>query len=392
MTMKTLDGKRARVMGMVLMLVASGCGDSDDGGANMGGGGADAGTDSGSSAGESLACEDGDMCDLACTEAACTVECVGAGTRCTAECPEGECTQDADLGAVAAFDCAGGGCVTDCDGASDCTVDCGGGGCEIGCDGESKCKVLCGDGEPCNVFCEAGSTAFCEAGECVIEGCEPCDATDIDESYMPSLDPENFSPDITNELFPLKVGAKWVYEAPGEIITVEVLDETKTIAGVETRVVHDQVTDEAGVLIEDTYDWYAQDADGNVWYFGEETNEYVNGKEVNAHGAWETGVDGALPGIIMYAETPEVGTIYKQEYLRCVAEDTAEVLAVGESVETPAGSWDDCVRMREFSPLEPQANEHKLFCPGVGVAVVEDVVKGESSGEPVEQLVEVTGL
>jgi hypothetical protein len=337
------------------------------------------------------------MCDFECASGDCTVECLDS--RCTAECPEGGCTLDGDLGATTGFHCEGGGCSSDCDGESECTLDCPGGGCNVTCDGGSTCKVLCGDGEPCAIACEAGATAICESGECELNGCEPCDATDIDESYMPSVDQADYSTTIDNEWFPLPVGAKWVYEAPDEIINIEVLEDTYTVAaGIECVVVHDQVTDKDGVLIEDTLDYYAQDTDGNVWYMGEDTAEYVNGKKVNTHGAWEAGVDGALPGVVAWAMTPDVGTQYKQEYYRCFAEDMGEIIDTGESVTVPAGdngddvTYEDCIRVRDFSPLEPAANEHKLFCPGVGIAVVEEVVVGDDSGEPVEVLTEVSGL
>lgn len=326
-----------------------------------------------------------DMCDFACT-AACTVECLGG--RCTAECPEGGCTMDADFEAVASFTCAGGGCQTDCDNASDCTVDCAGGGCVVGCDADSKCLVSCGaDGAPCELSCGAGSMGSCDNDNCTIMGCEICDATDIDQSYMPSLDPSDYTATIDNPILPLVPGTKWVYEAPGEVITVEVLEETyTTVTGVECAVVHDAVTTPDGVLIEDTYDWFAQDTEGNVWYFGEDTAEYVNGMKANTRGAWEAGVDGALPGIIAHATTPEVGTEYRQEYYRCEAEDMGEIVAVGETVEVLAGSYENCIRVRDFSPLDPRANEHKLFCPGYGVVLVEDA----TTGERVEELTEIT--
>lgn len=386
-------------------LVATACGDdSASSGAGSGGGGsggsgggdadaatADAamgGADAGNVAGGGT-CDMDQMCDYTCA-ADCTVECLGA--RCTAECPKGGCTLDADFEATAAFHCEGGGCSTDCDGASDCTVDCAGGGCTVGCDGDSRCKVSCGTtGDPCKVTCEAGSLASCDNDNCEITGCEVCDKTDKDETYQPSLDPKDYTTTIDNPMFPLPVGAKWVYDAPDEIITVTVLAETYTTAtGVECLVVHDAVTDKEGVLIEDTRDWYAQDLDGNVWYFGEETAEYVNGKKANTRGSWEAGVDGALPGIIAHATTPKVGTEYRQEYYRCEAEDMGAIIAVGESVTVPAGTYDDCIRVRDFSPLDPRANEHKLFCPGAGVVLVEDVVPGDPSGEPVETLKSLT--
>ena len=113
------------------------------------------------------------------------------------------------------------------------------------------------------------------------------------------------------------------------------LDETREVMGIEVRVVHDVVTED-GEVIEDTFDWYAQDADGNVWYFGEETKEFEDGKVSTTAGSWEAGVDGAQPGILVPAE-PEVGMTYRQEYYAGEAEDAAAVLSLDEKVEVPFG-------------------------------------------------------
>jgi hypothetical protein len=145
-------------------------------------------------------------------------------------------------------------------------------------------------------------------------------------------------------------------------------------------VVHDEVRTESGDLIEDTRDWYAQDTDGNVWYFGEETAEYVNGQIANMNGAWEAGVDGALPGIIMQA-APEEGMRYFQEYYVCQAEDEGEVVAVGEAVSGPTGEYSECVRIRDFTELDALSNEHKTYCPGVGLVLVTDPESGDALEE-----------
>jgi hypothetical protein len=330
-------------------------------------------------------CEAEQVCDFTCSEG-CNAQCLGS--HCTAECDKGGCSLDADLDAVAAFDCAGGGCTTDCDGASTCSVGCSGGGCQIGCDGDSTCKVSCGEkGKPCKVTCEAGSIASCDNDNCEFTGCDACDRTMIDESYMPSLDAANYSTVIDNPLYPLPVDGKWVFESDEEVITITVMKATyMTAAGVECLVVHDQAKNKAGEVIEDTNDYFAQDADGNVWYFGEDTAEYVNGKVANTLGSWEAGKDGALPGIVMHAKTPEIGTKYKQEYYRCEAEDMAEILSVGESVKVAAGDYKDCVQVRDYTPLDPRGDEHKFYCPGVGLVRVDEVPSGETDFVPVERL------
>ncbi len=120
-----------------------------------------------------------------------------------------------------------------------------------------------------------------------------------------TLDPAEFSADIDHPYWPMTPGARWVYrETDGEggeqRVVVTVTDQTRTVAGIEARVVHDVVTED-GELVEDTYDWYAQDDQGNVWYLGEDTKEYENGEVTTTAGSWEAGVDGAQAGILLPA-------------------------------------------------------------------------------------------
>lgn len=141
-----------------------------------------------------------------------------------------------------------------------------------------------------------------------------------------------------------------------ERIEVDVTEDRRTVLGVETVVVHDVVSIE-GEIIEDTYDWFAQDDVGNVWYFGEDATEY-DGDEVSKAGSWEAGVDGAYPGIIMLAD-PVVGTAYREEFYEGEAEDMAAVVAVNGSVETPLGAFDELVVTINWTPLEPDVVEGK---------------------------------
>jgi hypothetical protein len=157
-----------------------------------------------------------------------------------------------------------------------------------------------------------------------------------------------------------------------EDIVVTVTPQTKVIGGVTTTVVHD-VASKDGQLLEDTWDWYAQDRDGNVWYFGEETKEYERGK-VSTEGSWETGVKGAKPGIIMPAH-PTVGQMNRQEYLVGEAEDEGQTIALDETVTVAAGKFSGCVKTKEWSRLEPGVIEHKYYAPGVGL-VAEVTVEG----------------
>ena len=379
---------------------ASACGDDatgdgdasagEDGGGRAGRGGsagrdadagtADAATGDAAAAGEcadSCTCDQDETCEYTCA-ADCTVECLGA--ICTTDCPEGGCTLDADFEANATYSCSGGGCSSDCDNGSSCALDCSGGGCDVTCDVDSTCTVDCsGRGDACTVTCENGGRATCE-GACEMVGCDQ--SCEPDPTYTPMIDPADFSTTIDNPLFPLPVGAVWEYEGPDELITVTVLEETyMTEIGVECVVVHDQVrSPDTGEVLEDTNDWYAQDSEGNVWYMGEDTAEYLNGMVATTAGSWEAGVDGALPGIVMQA-MPEEGQIYRQEYYACEAEDMGEVVAVGESVTVPTGTYTDCVRTRDYTPLEPSSNEYKTYCPGIGTVLAQEVSTGERTEE-----------
>jgi len=153
-------------------------------------------------------------------------------------------------------------------------------------------------------------------------------------------------------------------------------------AGVEATVVRDTASLD-GVLIEDTYDWYAQDTAGNVWYFGEQVQNFERGKLSNTDGSWEAGVDGALPGIVMPAH-PKTGDAYRQEYYRGQAEDMAKIIATGEHVTVPAGTYADAVVTREWSPLEPEVIERKSYAPGFGVVLEDDVAGPPGRSQLVE--------
>lgn len=184
------------------------------------------------------------------------------------------------------------------------------------------------------------------------------------------LDPTEFTTAIDNSYWPMAVGSRWIYsetdaEGARRRVVVTVTPRTKTIAnGVEARVVHDVVI-ENGKPAEITDDWYAQDSTGNVWYLGEDTTEYENGKPVSKAGSFEAGVDGAEPGVIMPAE-PAEGMTYRQEYYSGEAEDQGEIIRLGEQVEVPAGHYTGVLMTKDFNPLEPKVLEFKFFAKGVG--------------------------
>lgn len=225
-----------------------------------------------------------------------------------------------------------------------------------------------------------------------LSGCGEADQTGVDAAgkpgdetgttstgadYDPVINPDDFVSTIDNRYYPLAPGTTYIYEGEteegAERNEVTVTSDTRTVMGVECVVVHDRVWLK-GELIEETYDWYAQDRDGNVWYFGEDVDNYENGVLANHDGAWEAGKDGARPGYIMKAEVAR-GDSWRQEYLIGEAEDMGEIIGLGESVAVRAGSFQSCVRTRDWTPLEPEIEENKLYCPQTGM-VFEEMTRG----------------
>lgn len=212
--------------------------------------------------------------------------------------------------------------------------------------------------------------------------------------FAPVFDPASFVVGIDHPFFPMEVGATFIFDGD-EHVEVEVLAETKAILGITATVVRDRVFEDC-VLIEDTLDWYGQDAQGNVWYLGEETAEYENGEITTTHGSWEAGVDGALAGIVMLAD-PQAGDVYRQEFYEGEAEDVGVVTAVTGSVSVPAGDWSgsDVLVTEEWTPLEPDVRERKIYARGFGVVRIKAIqggsdltvltsaeLPGRSAGEP----------
>jgi hypothetical protein len=182
--------------------------------------------------------------------------------------------------------------------------------------------------------------------------------------------PGDFVTTIDNKYFPLQPGTMFLYsgtqEGQARRVSVFVTHKTKDIAGIRATVVLDQVLVN-GKPEEKTFDWYAQDKHGNVWYLGEDSSDYVNGKWVRSDGSWETGVNGAKPGIVMEAD-PNVGSVYRQEYYAGHAEDMAKVLSTDETVAVPYGSFDHALQTSEWTPLEQHVIEHKYYVKGVGTS------------------------
>ena len=215
-------------------------------------------------------------------------------------------------------------------------------------------------------------------------------ASTVPVGAMPlqQIDPGNFVSTIDNPYFPLAPGTTFTYRGetegvPTRNVTI-VTNDTKVILGVTTIVVHDQVY-ENGVLAEDTFDWYAQDKAGNVWYFGEDTKELdENGNVISTEGTWEAGVNGAEPGIVMEAHPKKVDK-YQQEFAADVAEDMAQVIGFVDSFCVSYGCFNNVLVTKEWTPLEKGVVENKYYAKGVGF-IYSEMVKG---GDETLELVRV---
>ncbi len=220
-----------------------------------------------------------------------------------------------------------------------------------------------------------------------------CGGSKEPESALPrgsetvDIDPASFTTKITNRYWPMAPGTRWTYreidEAGKELeVIVTASSETKkTASGIDALVIRDTVR-ENGELIEDTFDWYAEDENGNVWYLGEDTAEFEGGAVSSRAGSWEAGVDGALPGIIVPGD-PADGMAYRQEYYKGEAEDNGEVLGLNERVTVRAGSYRNLLMTKDTTTLDPQVVEYKFYAATVGPVLI----LGVSGGSGREELV-----
>ena len=197
-------------------------------------------------------------------------------------------------------------------------------------------------------------------------------------SYHPRIDPDDFSPDVTNPWFPLTPGRTLVYAGTKD--GRRALDlfapsrRTRVVGGVRARVVEDRLYLD-NVLEERTSDYYAQDRCGNVWYFGEDTATLDrHGNVVDTEGSWHAGVDGARPGVFMQAH-PQLGRRFRQEWYQGQAEDVFKVIDRSAAVTVPYGSFRHALRTAEWTALEPAVLDNKYYVRGVG-EVAELSVKG----------------
>ena len=243
---------------------------------------------------------------------------------------------------------------------------------------------------------------FGECGEILVARLEVCESLE-DATHDPEFG-EDFADNFVDPLeigntvapnpwFPLIPGNHWIYAGGDETIDVVVTSDTKLIEGITCIVVIDTATED-DVVVEITNDWFAQDIDGNVWYCGEisENFEEFDGDEIDGpelvdiDGSWKAGRDDAEPGVLLPLE-PVVGDVFRQEFAQTDAEDVIEILAIDASETAPGGSCSGaCLMTRDFTPLEPGAEENKFYAPGIGLIVEIDT----ETGDRVE-LVEFTG-
>ncbi len=198
--------------------------------------------------------------------------------------------------------------------------------------------------------------------------------------YNPQISQADFTTQISNKYFALPLGKKLVYEATNrggsERIEIEILKETKIIEGIETVIYLDREY-KNGQLVEETRDYLAQHKSGDVWYFGEDVSNFVDGKLKDHRGSFMHGRDGAKAGIWMKAEQ-RIGDSYRQEYYRGHAEDMRDTVETGLTVSTGMGTFRDCVKVYDWTPLELTSREHKYYCPEVSsLVLIEDIFTGK---------------
>ncbi len=169
-----------------------------------------------------------------------------------------------------------------------------------------------------------------------------------------------------NPYFILEPGYQLVFEGRRERLVISVLDETRTVSGVETRVVEERETKD-GKLVEVSRNYFAISKRTNsVFYFGEDVDIYKDGKLVGREGEWLAGDKGARFGLMMPGQVL-LKARYYQEIAPRVAMDRAEIVSMTATVKTPAGEFKNCLKVEETNPLEPGTREYKYYAPGIGL-------------------------
>ena len=243
--------------------------------------------------------------------------------------------------------------------------------------------ILIADEDDQDEYLDEAKEEFAEtkslAKEQYVARLELAEDLEEDEPYSVVIDPNDFVEGINHTFMPFTPGNTWTYmgetEDGLETIVVAVTSNTVEIMGVTCIEVRDTVTID-GELVEDTLDWFAQDVQGNVWYFGEISLNYEDGNIADVDGSWRGGVDGALPGIVMPA-VPVEGDMYRTEFFLGEAEDFIEILGLNESASVPYGDFGNCMKSFDGTPMEPDVEEFKYYAPGLGLVLEESPGEGE---------------
>lgn len=226
------------------------------------------------------------------------------------------------------------------------------------------------------------ATPISVKGAAAVQATATFSTTDFDNQIFilsPAVRPERFVDCVDNQFYPMIPGTVYHYEAEVEdgmeTTTVTMTDQIEEVMGISTTVVYDVVRLN-GELLEETYDWYAQDKAGNIWYFGEDVTNYnLEDGTIDHDGAWKAGVDGAVPGIIMLAN-PVVGDIYREEYWEGEAMDMAAVASVHKFASTQLGTFENTLETANYNTLDEEL-EQKVYAVGIGFVVEEHVENGE---------------
>ena len=180
------------------------------------------------------------------------------------------------------------------------------------------------------------------------------------------ISPDDLTTTGRNPFFVLEPGYQLVLEGGGEKVTITILDETETVGEFTTRVLEER-EEKRGELVEVSYNYFAiSKATGDVYYFGEAVDMYRDGKVTHHSGAWRADEGDAKTGLIMPAN-PTKGMRYYQEIAPGKAMDRAEVMSIDETLKTPAGVFQNCLKTKETTPLEPGVRDYKTYAPGIGM-------------------------
>lgn len=210
--------------------------------------------------------------------------------------------------------------------------------------------------------------AFCAAAALVAMaiGAEAIQLDDDRWTQTFSVEPGDLASTGRNPFFILEPGWQMVYEGGSERLVITVLDETRVIDGVETRLVEERET-KSGQIVEVSRNFFAISRRTNgVFYFGEEVDLYRDGEIAGHEGAWVAGVGGARFGLMMPG-LPLLGARYYQEIAPEVAMDRAEIVSLDATVKCSAGNFEHCLKVEETTPLEAGEKEYKYYAAGIGM-------------------------